>query len=111
MSAESWITQVRKGLLELCILNFLRDEPHYGYEIVKRLTTVPELIIAEGTVYPIMSRLKREGLLASSLRESDRGPVRKYYSLTAAGKKRVEAMNERWGELKGAITKIIRKVS
>ncbi len=111
MISDGWLTQVRKGLLELCILNFLRDEPLYGYEIVKRLTTIPELIIAEGTVYPIMNRLKREGFLASTLRESNRGPVRKYYNLTAAGRRRLDEMNSRWGELKSAITRIIREVS
>jgi PadR family transcriptional regulator PadR len=107
MPSEGWITQVRKGLLELCILNLLRDEPVYGYEIVKRLTGAPELVISEGTIYPILSRLKREKLVTTTLRESDKGPVRKYYSLTAAGRKRVDEMNVRWSLLKRAISKIV----
>jgi PadR family transcriptional regulator PadR len=107
LSAESWITQIRKGLLELCILNFLWEESLYGYEIVKKLSSMPELVISEGTIYPILSRLKKDGLVSSKLKESDRGPVRKYYILTPSGRKRIDEMNRHWGELKQSITKII----
>jgi PadR family transcriptional regulator PadR len=110
MGAEGWLTQVRKGLLELCILNLLREEPLYGYEIVKRLTVIPELVISEGTIYPILNRLKKEKLVSTSLRESDRGPVRKYYTLTAAGRTRIAMMNSRWDELRKAITRIVKEV-
>ena len=108
MVDESWSTQVRKGVLELCILNLLRDEPLYGYEIVKRLETVPGLVITEGTIYPILNRLRKEKLVTSSLQESDRGPVRKYYALTAEGRKRMEQMNEHWQELAKSLGKILR---
>jgi PadR family transcriptional regulator PadR len=110
MGSEGWVTQVRRGLLELCILNFLREESLYGYQIVKRLTDVPELVIAEGTIYPLLTRLKKDKLVTTSLQESDRGPVRKYYSLTAAGRKRVEDMNQRWGHLRKAVTRIVKEV-
>lgn len=109
MSAEPWIAQVRKGLLEFCILNFTQKEPLYGYEIVKRLTAVPELVIAEGNIYPILNRLKKAGYLKSELRASDRGPVRKYYMLTEEGRKRRDEMNRHWNELQKGISKIIRK--
>jgi PadR family transcriptional regulator PadR len=109
--SESWLTQMRKGLLELCILNLLQGEPLYGYEIVKRLTRVPELVISEGTIYPILSRLKKEKLLATSLKESDRGPVRKYYALTATGRKRMAELNARWGEIVKAMAQMMKKES
>ena len=74
---SKWLSQVKKGLLELCILNLLHNESMYGYQIVKRLTTTPGIVITAGTVYPLLSRLKRENLLASSLVESPRGPARR----------------------------------
>ena len=111
MDAESWVTQARKGLLELCILNFLRGESLYGYEIVKRLERVPGLVIAEGTIYPILSRFKADGLVDTYLQESDRGPVRKYYRLTPVGKRAVQDMNGKWEELKRAIAGIVEEVS
>ena len=107
---EGWITQVRKGLLELSILNFLREDSLYGYEIIKRLNEIPQLVITEGTIYPILNRLKREGLIDSHLKESDRGPVRKYYKLTAEGKKQMADMNTHWNALKQAISRIVKKI-
>lgn len=85
-SFQNWTTQVRKGLVEYCILNALRKKTLYGYELVKLLMEMPGLEITEGTVYPLLSRLKTQGLLASFLVESKEGPVRKYYQLTNDGK-------------------------
>ena len=104
---DRWITQVRKGLLELCILNILRGETLYGYEIVKRLTAIPELVISEGTIYPILNRLKEEGLLTSSLQESKQGPVRKYYKPTELGLRKVDQMNAHWKELNQSLSTLI----
>lgn len=93
---ENWTTQTRKGLLELGVLNAIRGRRRYGYEIVKLLDTVPGLVISEGTIYPILGRLEREGLTTSSLEPSPEGPARKYYRLTKRGASVLASMNRRW---------------
>ena len=103
MTDTKWLSQVKRGLLELCILNLVNRESMYGYQIVKRLISVPGLVITAGTVYPLLSRLKREGLLTSSLVESPHGPARRTYTLTAAGKRHRRSINEAWREIAGAV--------
>lgn len=93
---DNWQTQARKGVLELSVLNALRSGRMYGYEIVKRLQRVRGLVIGEGTIYPIMSRLDREGLVTSSLEPSPDGPARKYYRLSPLGRETLGRMNDAW---------------
>jgi PadR family transcriptional regulator, regulatory protein PadR len=90
---DNWTVQLRKGVLELCILNALKEEERYGYDLVKMLVELPALEITEGTIYPLLSRLRVQGLVATRLEESTSGPARKYYKLTKEGKKTVEMMN------------------
>ena len=89
---ENWETQIRKGWLELAILANLWEDRLYGLDIIRRLETQSELLLAEGTIYPILSRLKRDGLVDSSWVESESGHPRKYYWLTAAGRRQAVAM-------------------
>ena len=96
---DNWTVQVRKGLLELCILNALANEERYGYDLVKTLVAIPGLGVTEGTIYPLLSRLRVAGLITSRLEESSAGPARKYYSLTREGRKAMETMNEYMAEL------------
>jgi PadR family transcriptional regulator PadR len=91
---DNWTVQVRKGILELCILNALAEEERYGYELVKTLVAIPGLGVTEGTLYPLLSRLRVQGLISARLEESSEGPARKYYMLTREGRKVMEAMNE-----------------
>jgi PadR family transcriptional regulator PadR len=95
-SADKWEVQLRKGCLELAILAALYSERLYGLEIMRRLADDSGLIVPEGTVYPLMSRLKAEGLLSSEWVEADAGHPRKYYRLTAAGRRRVVEMARFW---------------
>jgi PadR family transcriptional regulator PadR len=97
---DNWTTQLRKGLLELGILNAIRGGRMYGYDIVRSLHQIEGLVISEGTVYPILSRLKQEGLLSTNLVESAEGPARKYYELTARGRGHLDRMNEYWEQIK-----------
>lgn len=90
---ENWTVQVRKGLLELCVLNTLASKETYGYELVKTMVSIPGLGVTEGTLYPLLSRLRLQGLVRTRLVESTEGPARKYYSLTPEGKKIVRLMN------------------
>lgn len=83
---ENWTVQMRKGVLDLCILKALSAAEWYGYALVKALVAVPGVGVAEGSIYPLLSRLKRQGLVTTRLEESREGPARKYYAATAAGR-------------------------
>jgi PadR family transcriptional regulator PadR len=89
---ENWETQIRKGWLELAILASLWGDELYGLDIIRRLQTDSDLLLAEGPIYPILGRLKRDGLIDSKWVEAEAGHPRKYYWLTSAGRRRVVAM-------------------
>jgi PadR family transcriptional regulator PadR len=95
----SWTTQLRKGALELAVLNAINGSRLYGYDIVRLLRQHEGLVMGEGTIYPILSRLKAEGFLKTTLEESPDGPARKYYEMTAAGRGHLAAMNAEWDAL------------
>jgi PadR family transcriptional regulator PadR len=98
-TGDNWTVQLRKGVLELCILNVIGRGRIYGYDIVRQLRDVDALVVREGTIYPILSRLKRDGLVRTSLEESPEGPARKYYELTRRGEQLLEDMNDYWDVL------------
>lgn len=106
---DNWMTQLRRGLLELCILNALRGSRLYGYDIVKRLRAIEGLMISEGTIYPILSRFRREGLVETSIEESPEGPARKYYQLTERGEAFLAQMNAYWEIIKSGVDTIQRE--
>lgn len=93
---DNWSTQLRKGMLEFCILNAIRGTSLYGFEIVRILRNIEGLVISEGTIYPILSRMKREGFVKTTIKESTEGPPRKYYELSEIGSKMLERMNAYW---------------
>ena len=99
----SWTTQLRKGALELAILNALDGDRLYGYDIVRTLRQHEGLVIADGTVYPILSRLKADGLVRSTIEESPDGPPRKYYELTRNGERALAEMNAAWDSLVSSV--------
>jgi len=100
---DNWVTQLRKGMLELCILNSMNGRRLYGYDIVKSLRSTDGLVISEGTIYPILSRLHREGFVSTQLEESASGPPRKYYELTKAGQQELARMNKYWESIETGI--------
>jgi PadR family transcriptional regulator PadR len=95
----SWTTQLRKGALELAILNALNGDRLYGYDIVRILRGYDGLMIADGTVYPILSRLKADGRVRATIEDSPDGPPRKYYELTRQGREALKEMNDAWESL------------
>jgi len=107
MDLENWIIQLRKGILEYCILNTLKNKEYYGYNLVKKLVSIPGLDAKEGTIYPLLSRLKNQELVKTRLEESSEGPARKYYSLTEEGQRITELMNSYFNDLMKGINKII----
>lgn len=96
---DNWTVQVRKGLLELCILNLLLEGEQYGYDIIRKVLEVPGFGITEGTLYPLLSRLRMQGLVQTRLVESREGPARKYYALTPKGRKTAATMTDHLGEI------------
>jgi PadR family transcriptional regulator PadR len=99
----SWTTQARKGALELAVLNALNGDRLYGYDIVRILRGYDGLIMADGTVYPILSRLRADGLVSATIEESPDGPPRKYYELTRTGRQALTEMNEAWESLVSSV--------
>ena len=89
---------MRKGMLEYCILLILRHAPAYATDIIQQLEEA-HLIVVEGTLYPLLTRLKKEGLLTYEWQESVQGPPRKYYALTDTGRQALAAMEETWNSL------------
>jgi PadR family transcriptional regulator PadR len=106
-ASEKWEVQLRKGCLELAILAALWNGKLYGLEILRHLENGSDLIVSEGTVYPLLSRLKALGLLQSEWVESDGGHPRKYYQLTAAGKQRALEMARVWSEFSTRLSKLL----
>ena len=100
---DNWVTQLRKGMLELWILNSINGRKVYGYDIVKTLRGTDGLVISEGTIYPILSRLHREGFVTTSIEESTEGPPRKYYELTKSGQQQLGRMNASWQTIESGI--------
>ncbi len=109
-SAERWEQQLRKGSLEMATLAALWPGRLYGLEIIRRFEDSSQLALAEGTIYPILSRLKSEGLLASEWVEAEAGHPRKYYWLTAAGRTRLKHMADTWTEFSRELGRLLKPV-
>ena len=105
MQIENTKAQLRKGVLELCILSILAKERKYASEIISHLKDA-KLIIVEGTLYPLLTRLQSAGYLAYEWEESKNGPPRKYYSITAEGKDFLAELSGSWNELKDAVEQL-----
>ena len=105
MYVENVKSQMRKGMLEYCVMLLLDKKSYYSSDIIDELERA-NLIVVEGTLYPLLSRLKKEELLDYEWQESPYGPPRKYYRLTDTGKGVLTALNESWNMLSGTVDKI-----
>ncbi len=104
MDIENSKAQMRKGVLELCIMSIIaNDEECYASEILERMKKA-KLIVVEGTLYPLLTRLKNDGLLSYQWVESKSGPPRKYYKLTLNGEIFLEELTKSWNELVTAVS-------
>jgi len=108
MKIENTKAQMRKGVLEYCILSILKDGEAYTSDILETLKNA-KMLVVEGTVYPLLTRLKNTGLLAYRWEESSSGPPRKYYSLTETGKLFLNELNTTWSDLQTAVKKVTRE--
>lgn len=98
--------QFKKGVLELCVLSILQKKECYGYELVEKISQFID--ISEGTIYPLLRKLKTEGYVTTYLQESQEGPPRKYYRLTELGKETLEELEIEWESFIDGVNKILR---
>lgn len=105
---ETWQEQLRRGGLDLAILLTVSAGPRYGLAIIQHLESFTDLVVAEGTVYPILNRLAREGLLQTKWVDDEAPHPRKYYWLTARGKKRLDDMKRDWLTFAGKIDRLMK---
>jgi len=105
--SDRWEAQLRKGALEMAALASLWNGRLYGLEIIRFLETHSRLVLAEGTIYPILNRLKTDGLLTSEWVEAEAGHPRKYYSLTEAGRIRLREMARAWTSFSSGLSRLL----
>lgn len=110
MKLENTKAQMRKGLLELCVLSIIAEKEAYPSDIIEKLKAA-KLIVVEGTLYPLLSRLKNAELLSYSWKESKSGPPRKYYVITEEGENFLESLIETWEELNQAVNLSTKKIA
>lgn len=104
---DSWISQIRKGVVEIAILGMLARGEMYGSQIVSTLGVQPGLAISAGTIYPLLARLRRAGAIESVWRESPVGPPRKYYTLTTAGREELSGMASSWDSVSTGVNAVL----
>ena len=102
MNIENTTAQMRKGVLEFCILSVLQDQEAYTSDLLQTLKSA-KMLVVEGTVYPLLTRLKNSGLLQYRWEESTSGPPRKYYAITAEGQEFLNELQDTWNELQNAV--------
>ncbi len=97
------LAQLRRGVLEYCVLALLADAELYGFDLVRRLSEVDGMVISEGTIYPLLSRLRRQGWVTTRWVESEAGPPRRYYGLTADGRRALDDFAGEWLRFRNAV--------
>jgi len=102
-------SQLLKGVLDGCVLSVIEKEPVYGYELSKKLQESGLEDVSEGTIYPVLLRLQKNGLIWSEMRKSDSGPNRKYYFLTEEGVLALNAIAEEWAQISGPVTVLLNR--
>jgi PadR family transcriptional regulator, regulatory protein PadR len=105
MNADNIKSQMRKGYLEYCILLILKKKPAYASDIISELKDA-KMIVVEGTLYPLLTRLKNSELLDYRWEESSQGPPRKYYEMTVSGNKFLDELESAWDEINHVVTKL-----
>jgi PadR family transcriptional regulator PadR len=101
------LTQLRRGVLEYCVLALLRGRPHYGFDLVRRLSEADGLLTSEGTIYPLLSRLRKDGLVTTTWQESDAGPPRRYYTLTDRGRSALDMFVQDWTTFSEGVNRLL----
>jgi PadR family transcriptional regulator PadR len=98
---------MRRGAIEFCVLALLKDDDMYGFELTRRLAEADSLVTSEGTVYPLLTRIRREGLVETFWEESPQGPPRRYYRLTKDGRLALDTFRVQWKTFRDAVDKLL----
>ena len=106
MPLDGLATQLRKGVIEFCVLALLKDRPRYGGELVQLLREKRSLLVSEGTIYPLLSRMRSEGLVETEWSETSGGHPRRYYRLSRGGQKAVAEFRSEWVNFRAAVDAI-----
>jgi PadR family transcriptional regulator PadR len=106
---DALLTQMRRGVLQYCVLALLTEGERYGFDLVRSLGDVDGMVTSEGTIYPLLSRLRRDGLVASQWRESTQGPPRRYYQATDSGRSALAAFSNEWLRFRDAVDHFIER--
>jgi PadR family transcriptional regulator PadR len=106
---RTWISQLRKGLVEFLVLAALKQQEAYGYQLLQRLAALNGLTLTESTLYPVLARLSEEKYLAVRQEPSPSGPPRRYYRLTASGRQRLQEMLTHWRQIVASIEDLNRE--
>ena len=93
--------------MEFCVLALLRDGERYGFDLVKELSHVDGMVTSEGTIYPLLSRLRKDGLVVSKWEESPSGPPRRYYRLSAEGRRALAEFSQEWMRFRDAVNGVV----
>lgn len=101
--ARDPLTQLRRGVVEYCVLSLLTEEELYGFDLVRRLGESDGLVTSEGTIYPLLSRMRRAGWVTTTWRESETGPPRRYYAITASGRHALAGFTSEWRRFRDAV--------
>lgn len=105
--ARNPLTQLRRGVVEFCVLALLRGSQQYGFELVRSLSQVDGLVTSEGTIYPLLARLRRDGLVTTFWQESESGPPRRYYQLTDAGRAALADFTRDWTRFRHGVDTLL----
>jgi PadR family transcriptional regulator PadR len=103
----NWLAQVRRGVAEQCVLALLTTGEMYGFELARELAARGRIIAGEGTLYPLLARLRRNGLVETSWQESNAGPPRRYYHLTSDGELALASFKRQWQGFRDAVDEIL----
>ena len=106
-AARNPMSQLRRGVIEYCVLSLLVDEPRYGFDLVRRLGDADGMVTSEGTIYPLLSRLRREGWVSTTWVESDSGPPRRYYAITPSGRRALDTFTDEWHRFRDAVDQLL----
>ncbi|MGW8358536.1 PadR family transcriptional regulator [Streptomyces wedmorensis] len=108
-NANKAMSQLRRGVLEYCVLALLRGGRKYGVELLRELGRVEVMVTSEGTIYPLLSRLRRESLVETTWQESSSGPPRRYYELTPSGRQALDEFTAEWPRFHDAVLYFLSK--
>ena len=105
--AGNLVAQMRRGVLPYCVLAMLREKEWYGFELVRAMASIDGMVTGEGTVYPLLARLRRQGLVETSWQESATGPPRRYYRLAQAGREALADFADSWRQLRDSVDELL----